>query len=168
MEDFIDPNFYSGFAGPSTTDPAGNMSSRGTSASGSASGISGTSWATREGTLLQGGGVELLPTYSNQSNNTSFTESPRDATMSNYNKPYDICPEVDSSATPPPHASASYSTRTRTRETPSTLGWLPDCEWIKLYTFIIKKGEDPYLQLQTEYAETEVTPKIVYLDPPPK
>lgn len=142
MKDFIDPNFYSGLAGASTTDPAGNMSSRGTSASDS--------------------------TYSNQSNNTSFTESPRDATMSNYNKPYDIYSEGDSSETPPPHAPASYSTRTRTRETPSTLGWLPDCEWIKLYTFIIKKGEDPYLQLQTGYAETEVTPKIVYLDPPPK
>jgi large exoprotein involved in heme utilization and adhesion len=77
MEDFIDPNFYSGFAGPSTTDPAGNMSSRGTSASGSASGISGTSWATREGTLLQGGGVELLPTYSNPTTTNHTTYAPR-------------------------------------------------------------------------------------------
>jgi hypothetical protein len=56
--------------------------------------------------------------------------------------------------------------REKHRETPSTLGWAQDSVLVKLYTFIVNKGREPYLQLQSEYRVTKETPQKVYLDRP--
>jgi len=49
------------------------------------------------------------------------------------------------------------------RATPTTLGWMPDTQLPKLYTFVLKKDEQ-YLELKPGYEVTEETPQRVYLD----
>jgi len=49
------------------------------------------------------------------------------------------------------------------RATPTTLGWMPDTQLPKLYTFVLKKDEQ-YLELKPGYDVTEETPQRVYLD----
>ena len=50
------------------------------------------------------------------------------------------------------------------RPTPSKLGWKPDAQLWKLYTFVVRRGQEPYLQLLPGGEETVVTPQRVYLD----
>jgi hypothetical protein len=52
------------------------------------------------------------------------------------------------------------------RETPSTLGWAQDSVLVKLYTFVVMKGKESYLELQSDYRVTPETPGRVYLDTP--
>lgn len=52
------------------------------------------------------------------------------------------------------------------RETPSTLGWTKDYVLVELYNFVVIKGKEPYLELQTHYSVTAETPERVYLDSP--
>ena len=51
------------------------------------------------------------------------------------------------------------------RQTPRSLGWPPDFPTLELYSFVIIKGEEPYLKLQSRMTITPDTPEIVYLDP---
>lgn len=52
------------------------------------------------------------------------------------------------------------------KETPSTLGWRPDTHLLSLYTFVVARGREPYLELLTGFNAGVRTPKRVYLDPP--
>lgn len=52
------------------------------------------------------------------------------------------------------------------RATPMSLGWKPDTDLWKLYSFVVKKGREPHLELLSEWTATYDTPQRVYLDPP--
>ena len=53
-----------------------------------------------------------------------------------------------------------------TGPTPATLGWVPDTDLMKLYTFFAPKAHRAYFELRQEYEETSETPLRVYLDFP--
>jgi hypothetical protein len=50
--------------------------------------------------------------------------------------------------------------------TPTLLGWTHNTELVKLYTFIVPKSREPYLQLREKWTPTYETPNRVYLDQP--
>jgi hypothetical protein len=52
------------------------------------------------------------------------------------------------------------------RETPSSLGWNKETVLLELYDFVVIKGEDPYLELKSNWRVTRETPERVYLDAP--
>jgi hypothetical protein len=52
------------------------------------------------------------------------------------------------------------------RETPSSLGWNEDDALVVLYNFVVTKGKEPYLELQSSSRVTDMTPQRVYLDSP--
>jgi len=52
--------------------------------------------------------------------------------------------------------------------TPSIVGWSPESPLIELYHFVVPKGRDPYLQLNSQFTPTAETPERVYLDKPRK
>jgi len=58
-----------------------------------------------------------------------------------------------------------YSQSENVRYTPSYLGWTHGTELLKLYTFVVPKGQDPYLELGN-WTPTYETPLRVYLDQP--
>lgn len=49
------------------------------------------------------------------------------------------------------------------RDTPSSLDWPLNSELWKDYTLIVRKGEEPYLDLPPRNAATDLTPARVYL-----
>ncbi|KAI9647801.1 hypothetical protein NHQ30_004189 [Ciborinia camelliae] len=55
---------------------------------------------------------------------------------------------------------------TSIKSTPSSLGWLPETELLKLYKLIVPKGKEPYLELLPGYQVCYNTPQLVFLDPP--
>jgi hypothetical protein len=120
------------------------------------------------------GGIAMLPNLSNQSNSSSFTMSSYDGPSTpvyGYDQDiYTTAAKVDSGYQEQYSSSTVryHGSQRQPRHTPSTLGWLPDCEWVKLYTFIVKKGHEPYLQLQSGCDVTSITPETVYLDPAPR
>lgn len=52
------------------------------------------------------------------------------------------------------------------RETPTSLGWAKDSVLLELYSFVVVKGKEPYLELLPSYVVTGETPERVYLDAP--
>lgn len=52
------------------------------------------------------------------------------------------------------------------KATPSSLGWAPESELLRLYKFIVPKGKEPYLELLQGYQICFNVPQRVYLDPP--
>jgi hypothetical protein len=50
--------------------------------------------------------------------------------------------------------------------TPSSLGWTHGTKLLSLYSFVVPKGQDPYLDLIEEWTPTYETPLRVYLDQP--
>jgi hypothetical protein len=50
------------------------------------------------------------------------------------------------------------------KHTPSSLGWGRGTDLVKLYTFNVHKGKEPYFQLRDEWTPTPQTPSRVYLD----
>jgi len=57
-----------------------------------------------------------------------------------------------------------YFPQPETRHTPSSLGWPPGTDFVKLYKFFVPKGKLPYFQLQERYTPTSQTPQRVHLD----
>jgi hypothetical protein len=65
-----------------------------------------------------------------------------------------------------PTADSMYGVGSETiRYTPRTLGWTHGTELLKLYSFVVPKGKEPYFELQGWTPTTE-TPSKVYLDTP--
>jgi hypothetical protein len=52
------------------------------------------------------------------------------------------------------------------RHTPSSLWWTYRTEILKLYTFVVPKGQEPYLELLEHWTPTYEAPFRVYLDQP--
>lgn len=52
------------------------------------------------------------------------------------------------------------------KSTPSSLGWSPETELLRLYKLIVPKGKEPYLELLPGYQVCYNTPQQVFLDPP--
>ncbi|CAD6444705.1 dedf643d-e780-4689-a075-725ca4ab91fb [Sclerotinia trifoliorum] len=52
------------------------------------------------------------------------------------------------------------------KATPSSLGWAPESELLRLYKFIVPKGKEPHLELRQGYQICFNVPQRVYLDPP--
>ncbi|KAF7933820.1 uncharacterized protein EAE98_003529 [Botrytis deweyae] len=52
------------------------------------------------------------------------------------------------------------------KATPSSLGWSPETELLRLYKLIVPKGKEPYLELLPGYTIHQDTPQQVFLDPP--
>jgi hypothetical protein len=50
--------------------------------------------------------------------------------------------------------------------TPSSLGWTHGTKLLSLYSFVVPKGKDPYLDLLEDWTPTYETPLRVYLDQP--
>lgn len=50
------------------------------------------------------------------------------------------------------------------RQTPTTLGWMPNTDLVKLYKLMVAKGEEAHLELLSQWSETKETPRIVYLE----
>jgi hypothetical protein len=61
-------------------------------------------------------------------------------------------------------SSGGFQQNDNVRPTPSSLGWAKGTEIIKLYTFMMPKGQSPYLRLQDKWTPTYETPAKVYLD----
>jgi hypothetical protein len=59
-----------------------------------------------------------------------------------------------------------YSQSENVRYTPSSLGWTHGTELLRLYTFVVPKGLEPYLDLLQDWTPTYETPFRVYLDHP--
>lgn len=52
------------------------------------------------------------------------------------------------------------------KATPTSLGWSPETELLRLYKLIVPKGKEPYLELLPGYTIHQNTPQQVFLDPP--
>ncbi|KAF7861507.1 hypothetical protein EAF04_008070 [Stromatinia cepivora] len=52
------------------------------------------------------------------------------------------------------------------KATPSSLGWAPESELLRLYKFIVPKGKEPYLELLPGYQICDNMPQHVFLDSP--
>jgi hypothetical protein len=79
------------------------------------------------------------------------------------------CPPVFGSNSMPPQqfdSSMGYFQQTEPKHTPSSLGWPPGTDFVKLYKFIVQKGKLPYFQLREKWTPTYETPQKVYLDEP--
>lgn len=51
-----------------------------------------------------------------------------------------------------------------TRHTPSSLGWPPGTDFLKLYSFLVTRREEPRFELLHNWTPTRSTPRVVYLD----
>ncbi|ATZ53269.1 hypothetical protein BCIN_09g01430 [Botrytis cinerea B05.10] len=51
------------------------------------------------------------------------------------------------------------------KATPTSLGWSPETELLRLYKLIVPKGKEPYLELLPGYKIHQNTPQQVFLDP---
>lgn len=67
---------------------------------------------------------------------------------------------------PAPPVDIKLESHPQTRHTPSSLGWLPNTDLVKLYKFEPRKGKEPYFELLPQWTETEECPHRVYLDLP--
>ena len=91
--------------------------------------------------------------YENYDNNYTSTAHPSD------NSNYGPC------STPTPSTTPRFGNNLQARNTPSSLGWLPETHFLKLYKFVICKArEDHHFELLAPYAATLQTPLRVYLD----
>jgi len=59
-----------------------------------------------------------------------------------------------------------YSQSENVTYTPSSLGWTYGTELLRLYTFVVPKGQEPYLELLENRVPTYETPFRVFLDQP--
>lgn len=51
-----------------------------------------------------------------------------------------------------------------TRHTPSSLGWKSGTDILKLYSFLVNRGEEPRFELHHKWTPTRSTPLVVHLD----
>jgi hypothetical protein len=150
-----------------------------------------TSWWPPASRMAMRGGTAMIVTLSDQSthsNRSGYSDAtdqsfPSATTMSSS---YDETPVFDYEPGNSPSYLSGYSAPSsfnpgsfgqissasfgqfehERRETPSTLGWAKDSVLVQLYTFIVMRGKEPYLELQSSYRVTSETPERVYLDAP--
>jgi len=65
-----------------------------------------------------------------------------------------------------PFLTPFYTQSEGMRHTLASLGWNRDTELLKLYTFIVPKGREPFFKLLEKWSPTYETPSRVHLDPP--
>jgi hypothetical protein len=65
-----------------------------------------------------------------------------------------------------PFLTPFYTQSEGMRHTLASLGWNRDTELLKLYTFIVPNGREPFLELLPQWSPTYETPSRVHLDPP--
>jgi hypothetical protein len=96
--------------------------------------------------------------YSNGSTASTFSTVPDSVYASCESQDSGFCSQLV-------EAPEDSTDTTFTNPTTVALGWMPDTELGKLYTFLAPKGQQPYFQLRQEYKATPETPQRVYLDP---
>ena len=132
-------------------------------------------------TMVNRGGEKMNRGYSDQSASTRYSDSTSSSSSTNmsYNSSpifvdYETFPSgyhdadynAGSFGSPSLLTSDSYEAHQHLRCTPSSLGWLPGTELIKLYAFVVGKSKEPFLELLPNWTVTYETPRIVYLDQP--
>jgi len=65
-----------------------------------------------------------------------------------------------------PYDPGQYPQSENVKYTPSSLGWTHGTKLLSLYSFVVPKGQDPYLDLLEDWTPTYETPLRVYLDQP--
>jgi hypothetical protein len=65
-----------------------------------------------------------------------------------------------------PYDPSQFPQSENVKYTPSSLGWTHGTKLLSLYSFVVPKGQDPYLDLIEEWTPTYETPLRVYLDQP--
>ena len=147
-------------------------------------------WWSSASRMVPRGGADMIVTLSDQSTHSTRSEysdatdlSVPSATMSSsYDEPsmldyerenspaymteYSVASSISPGSLGQSYPASFSRFEHERRETPSTLGWAQDSVLVELYTFIVNKGKEPYLQLQSEYRVTGETPQRVYLDKP--
>jgi hypothetical protein len=62
--------------------------------------------------------------------------------------------------------SARQESSSTPRNTPNSLGWLMNDEYLNSYKFVVSKGKEPYFELPLDCPVTANTLATVYLDQP--
>ncbi|QSZ36788.1 hypothetical protein DSL72_006671 [Monilinia vaccinii-corymbosi] len=101
-----------------------------------------------------------ISTSSSMSHELNISKSPQyhdDAYSQDYNNYTPSSPGLESGLS---------SHNSSIKLTPSSLGWPPDTEFLRLYKLIVPKGKEPYLELLPGYQACYNRPQQVFLDPP--
>lgn len=61
---------------------------------------------------------------------------------------------------------ATFASQSEIIHTPASLGWRRGTEPLKIYTFIVGQGSEPFFELLPQCSPTHETPSRVYLDQP--
>jgi hypothetical protein len=72
-------------------------------------------------------------------------------------------PTVDESYTDANFEKA-FEEGSTSRPTASSLGWTMNSPNVRLYSFRVRKGKEPYFELKSPFAPTSETPGKIYLD----
>jgi hypothetical protein len=116
--------------------------------------------------VLQKGAASGAPTISNPNYVSPVPQSPPINNISSYSQLYggNALPSQPYHSF---HSSFQQAEPENVRYTPSSLEWGPrGADFVKLYKFIVPKGNLPYLELLDKWTATYQTPSRVYLDEP--
>jgi hypothetical protein len=89
--------------------------------------------------------------YEYDQNYTLSSQPVRNVSYSSYRKPENCVGQLAENVLP-------------SRHTPSSLKWRLNSDLLKLYSFIVTRGKEPYFELLPRWTATQATPQIVHLD----